>query len=356
MVVNGREDVIISSIEGEEFLMKDRKIQWHPGFVAAMNLEFEENRMDLVYEKEYNLNTKPLEIDLLVIKKEPEVVLVNEIGKLFRGHNIVEYKSPLDGLDIDSFYKAGAYGCLYKALGSSVDERAADDITVSIIRDTRPEGLFRYFEEHGIEVLNPYAGIYYVLGAVLFPTQIVVGRELERDGHIWIKALSDRVEKHEMREFLKKVNCLTQKFDRELADSVLEVSIRANRQVVGELRGEDGMCEALLEIMAPEINQIVLEKTQKVAQEVTQKVTQKVTQEVTKEVTREVTQEVTKEVTREVTQKVTQKVTQEVTQEVTKDLSRETASKMLKSGKFTVEEIHEYVPKLSIEEIRALEE
>ena len=74
MVVNGREDVIISSIEGEEFLMKDRKIQWHPGFVAAMNLEFEENRMDLVYEKEYNLNTKPLEIDLLVIKKEPEVV------------------------------------------------------------------------------------------------------------------------------------------------------------------------------------------------------------------------------------------------------------------------------------------
>ena len=64
------------------------------------------------------------------------------------------------------------------------------DITVSIIRDIRPEGLFRYFEEHGIEVLNPYAGIYYVLGAVLFPTQIVVGRELERDGHIWIKALS----------------------------------------------------------------------------------------------------------------------------------------------------------------------
>ena len=155
---------------------------------------------------------------------------------------------------------------------------------------------------------------------------------------------------------MKIVNCIKQKFVLELADSVLEVSIRANRQVVGELRGEDGMCEALLEIMAPEINQIVLEKTQKVAQEVTQKVTQKVTQEVTQEVTKEVTREVTQEVTKEVTREVTQKVTQEVTQEVTKDLSRETASKMLKSGKFTVEEIHEYVPKLSIEEIRALEE
>lgn len=35
-------------------------------------------------------------------------------------------------------------------------------------------------------------------------------------------------------------------------------------------------------------------------------------------------------------------------------LSEETAAKMLKSGKFTVEEIHEYVPRLSIEEIQAL--
>ncbi len=39
--------------------MSDTKIQWHPGFVSAMNLELCENRTDLIYEKEYNLNTKP---------------------------------------------------------------------------------------------------------------------------------------------------------------------------------------------------------------------------------------------------------------------------------------------------------
>lgn len=66
--------------------MEEIKIQWHPGFVAAMDLEFGENRKDLIYEKEYNLNTKPLEIDLLVIKKDSDVQIVNEIGKLFRGH------------------------------------------------------------------------------------------------------------------------------------------------------------------------------------------------------------------------------------------------------------------------------
>lgn len=236
--------------------MNETKIQWHPGFVAAMNLEFEENRDNLIYEKEYNLNTKPLEIDLLVIKKDSNVQIVNEIGKLFRGHNIVEYKSPDDHMDIDSFYKAGAYGCLYKASGESVDERPADDITISIVRDAKPEGLFRYFEEHHIKVTNPYVGIYYILDAVLFPTQIIVGRELNQKNHTWIKALSNKVQKQEMRELLERVYNLTEKFDKELADSVLEVSIRANKQIVGELRGDDSMCQALLEIMEPEINEI----------------------------------------------------------------------------------------------------
>lgn len=42
--------------------MKEAKIQWHSAFVSAMGLDFEENRGDLIFEKEYNLNTKPLEI------------------------------------------------------------------------------------------------------------------------------------------------------------------------------------------------------------------------------------------------------------------------------------------------------
>ena len=80
--------------------MEDTKIQWHPGFVAAMRLELREDREGLVFQEEYNLNTKPLEVDLLVIKKEPTAIISNEIGSFFRGHNIMEYKSPDDSLDI----------------------------------------------------------------------------------------------------------------------------------------------------------------------------------------------------------------------------------------------------------------
>ena len=41
--------------------------------------------------------------------------------------------------------------------------------------------------------------------------------------------------------------------DLELADSVLEVSIGANKQVMEELIGDESMCQALMEIMEPVI-------------------------------------------------------------------------------------------------------
>ena len=251
--------------------MKDTKVQWHPGFVAAMNLELAENRDDLIFVKEHNLNTKPLEIDLLVIKKEPDLFLDNEIGMIFRGHNILEYKSPNDHLDIDTFYKAGAYACLYKSYGETVDSIKADDITVTLVRDAKPSGLLKYFEEHDYRVTNFYKGIYYVEGAVLFPTQIIVTKELEQGTHIWLKSLSDRMEKQDVERLLESIRSLTKKTDRELADSVLEVSVQANEQVIEELIGDDSMSQALMKIMEPKLLLWEKEAIQKGMQEGMQK-------------------------------------------------------------------------------------
>lgn len=37
--------------------MKETKIQWHSAFVSAMGLDFEKNRADLIFKKEYNRPT-----------------------------------------------------------------------------------------------------------------------------------------------------------------------------------------------------------------------------------------------------------------------------------------------------------
>ena len=291
--------------------MNEVKIQWHSGFVAAVDLELSANRNDLIYEREYNLNTKPLAIDLLVIKKDRAVQIENEIGRIFLGHNILEYKSPEDHLNIDTFYKSEAYAALYKSYGNAVDERRADDITVSIVREARPEGLFRYFKDHGIGVESSYQGIYHIQGNVWFPTQIIVTRELVGESHTWLKALSDKLKKEQLKSLLEHMEGLNQKLERELADAVLEVSVRANQKIVEELKGDESMCQALLEIMEPEINKIVVEATERVRKE--------------------------------------------TEEQATKQQALNTAKKMISSGNFSAREIIEYVSGVSIEEVMALE-
>lgn len=147
--------------------------------------------------------------------------------------------------------------------------------TVTMIREARPSGLFGYFKEHNIMCTNPYKGIYYVKKSVLFPTQIIVTKELSTEGHVWLKALSSQMKKEQMRNLLEKIEAMNQKQDRELADSVLQVSISANKQVVEELRGDETMCQALLEIMEPEINKIKADVREEVTKEVTREATMK---------------------------------------------------------------------------------
>ena len=212
--------------------MEDTLIQWHPAFVAAMELELVENRKDLRFEAEHNLNTRPLEIDLLIIKKEASVELKNEIGKFFRKDNLLEYKSPGDQMDIDVLYKVIGYACLYKAYGEEVDSRQAKEITVSLVREAKPEKLFAYLRTHQMKVTNPYLGIYYMMEGFLFPVQIIVTKELEFNTHIVLKSLTKELSEESFWRLLSYAKRLKGKLEHNLIDSILEVSIQANKGLV----------------------------------------------------------------------------------------------------------------------------
>lgn len=237
--------------------MEDTLIQWHPAFVAAIELELAENRKELSFEEEYNLNTRPLEIDLLVIKKEPSVQIKNEIGHFFRSYNLLEYKSPGDQLDIDVLYKVIGYACLYKAYGESVNSRPAEEITVSFVRETKPEKLFCYFMKQNIVMTNPFPGIYYIPDSFPFPLQFLVTKELKSETHLVLKALTRELQKENFWKLLDYAKSLQEKLDRNLMDSVLEVSVQANEARIKKWKGDDNMCQALLEIMGPELKKMM---------------------------------------------------------------------------------------------------
>ena len=105
---------------------KAEKLQWHPAFCAATELELRQDLDVLELIPEYNLSKKPLQIDLVIIKKmDWKRTLQNEIGHIMRGHNILEYKGPGDELTIDSFFKVIGYASLYKAQGIAVNKISA---------------------------------------------------------------------------------------------------------------------------------------------------------------------------------------------------------------------------------------
>jgi hypothetical protein len=106
----------------EESKKETQRIPWHPSFAAALQLELQGYADVLDFNIEYQLTDEPLKIDVLIVKKTQPVAIEKNIGAIFAGHNIIEYKSPKDYLSIDDFYKVKAYTYLYKVLTGKVDE------------------------------------------------------------------------------------------------------------------------------------------------------------------------------------------------------------------------------------------
>ena len=99
---------------------------------------------------------------------------------IFRQHNVIEYKSPGDSLNIDDFYKTLVYAFLYMSLSDKVDGIPADQLTLSLVRQGYPRDMIKKLQTEGMQVFQKYLGIYYIEGA-LIPAQIVVTQELDTE-------------------------------------------------------------------------------------------------------------------------------------------------------------------------------
>ena len=233
---------------------KSQKLQWHPAFCSALCLELLEDAENLEFTDEFQLTEKPLQIDCTVVKVKKNCRIKNEIGKIFRKHNIFEYKSPMDELNIDTFYKAVAYACLYKVLPNHVNEIPAEEITITLIRDRKPAKLLQKLSSDGYECRKETAGIYYVSG-VMFPVQIIASSELDTDMHVQLKALTNHLEESLMRQYLLQVSTFEGR-EKNLADIVLQVIVNSNMEKVREWKGsEQTMCEALRVLMKEELKE-----------------------------------------------------------------------------------------------------
>ena len=237
-------------------MVDSSKIQWHPGFCSAVRLELRENREDLSYIDEYNLSRKPLQIDLLVMKMRKGAVIRNEIGRIFRGHNIMEYKSPEDKLNVDTYFKVLAYACLYKAGGGHVNEIKMDDISISLVRARKPIGLLKQLKEKQVAVDQVANGIYYIRDA-WFAVQLIITSELDEKEHLWLRSLTEHLTAEGARQLMGGINRLERTDELSFADSVFTVALAANEGIFQDVKEGGKMNEAFRRLMEPEIKEAI---------------------------------------------------------------------------------------------------
>lgn len=229
---------------------KKEVLQWHPAFFAGIQIELEEEREYLSFENEHQLGTKPKEIDVLIIKKDGTHPIHKNIGRIFRGHNLIEYKSPADSLNIDDFYKVYGYACFYKSDSSMADVIPIDDLAITFVCHRYPRNLMEHLtKKRSFQIQETESDIFYVTGDFI-PIQIIVTKKLSKEENLWLASLTDHLDSEAEAE--KLVTEYRNHTTNKLYQSVMDIIVRANHKQFEEAVK---MCEALKELFEDEFQE-----------------------------------------------------------------------------------------------------
>ncbi len=230
--------------------MEKTKLQWHPAFGAALRITLQDEMKYLEMHEEYLLSKKPLQMDVLIIKKLKDIPIRKAIGQIFRKHNIIEYKSPGDGLSINDFYKVYGYACIYQSDTNKVKEIDPEDLTLTFVCSHYPRDMIQHLERiRGIRTEFQGAGIYYLKGDPI-PMQILIAPKLSDKENYWLQSMRTDLQAGEE---IRKLMCEYEKH-RKSKDyaAVMDLITRANWE---QMEVEKKMCDALKELFAEELKE-----------------------------------------------------------------------------------------------------
>ena len=207
--------------------------------MEAWKLELHHYMDVLRFNSEHHLSKKALIVDALIIKKDPSAAITKNIGRIFRTHNIVEFKSENDSLSVNNYKKVLAYALLYSAF----EDVPLEDITVTFSLSMRPRELFRNLKNvRKLALHNAGDGITYIMGEFL-PVQILEIKQLPKDENLFIKGLKRGNNADLMTEILEKYDSLV---GLDARNAYIDRLIRANKDV---LKGVMEMSEELKRIL-----------------------------------------------------------------------------------------------------------
>lgn len=148
------------------------------------------------------------------------------------------------------------YAYLYKGLGKTVDAIPFNELTVTLVRDNMPEGLFESVRNLGGTVEERFPGIFYINGVVNIPTQFVLTRNLDKTLHASLRILTKRATEEDAERFIEMARQFKEPGDQHNVDAVLQVSVSANREIFENVKRRNPvMCQAMKELMKEDIQE-----------------------------------------------------------------------------------------------------
>jgi len=211
-------------------LASDR-IPWHNGFAPAVKAELLSHKDKLEFNEEYQLNVEPYKIDLLVIKKPRDVYIDKNIARVFRVHNILEYKSPDDSFTVDDFKKVNIYACAY-SLKEGVH---FDDMTISLVVTKHPREFIKFINaESGAEMKEIPDGIRQTVWMGM-PLQIIETKKLSPSENLWLSSLGRDNETGRITALLNETSKLGDSFLTQMG-AYFNIVFNANKGAYEEVR------------------------------------------------------------------------------------------------------------------------
>ena len=223
---------------------------WHSWMDAMLHIALHHYPVEI--KREIVLGNQPPRTDFLVLMENEIVDLNLQIFKIFREHNVIEFKNPDDELSVSIIWKCIGYVGFYLYF-KNISERT---VTLTLIRGAKPIKLFHELGAHVVPDKKA-KGIYHIENwQVSFPIQIIVTTELEGPEYAGFRAISNHPRLQDITQMFRNNE---QETDPEMIDfyrAYWNISNKLTGSVLEEAKRRDPkMARTLMDLLKPEIDE-----------------------------------------------------------------------------------------------------
>ena len=209
-------------------------------------------------------------MDVLIVKKKPGRKIDKNIGRIFKDHNVIEFKSETDTLNWQGYNKVLAYGLLYSAFHKVL----ISDITLTFCVTAYPRALLDYLQkERGLVIVSVEPGIYNIVGDI-FTIQLLESKRLTAQENLFVHNLRSNLTAAEVSQVADAYRSLR---DMNRKRTYFNTLLQANSKIFKEVNNMYPTIEELYEMVMelPAWSKMLRRDSQKIAEEREKEIAQK---------------------------------------------------------------------------------